>query len=128
MFLWSYRNTKGTREKQEIGWEHEHIYKHVNAQSSARVLDSLLQCFCVSIVITFSRMLSRVVFSKTPFPQSSCIYELHTNGHTPIRQSFKLENNFSTVGKSFLNLMKLWFVCLVAKYCKCGNVVTLFPA
>ena len=28
-------------------------------------------------------------------------------GHSPIRQSFKLEFNFSTVGKSFLNLVKL---------------------
>ena len=27
--------------------------------------------------------------------------------HSPIRQSFKLENNFSAVGKSFLNLVKL---------------------
>ena len=27
--------------------------------------------------------------------------------HSPIRQTFKLENNFSTVGKSFLNLVKL---------------------
>ena len=27
--------------------------------------------------------------------------------HSPIIQSFKLENNFSTVGKSFLNLVKL---------------------
>ena len=31
-----------------------------------------------------------------------------TNGPFPIRQSFKLENNFGTVGgKSFLNLVKL---------------------
>ena len=27
--------------------------------------------------------------------------------HSPIRQTFKFENNFSTVGKSFLNLVKL---------------------
>ena len=27
--------------------------------------------------------------------------------HSPIRQTFKFENNFSTVGKSFLNLGKL---------------------
>ena len=27
--------------------------------------------------------------------------------HSPIRLTFKLENNFSTVGKSFLNLVKL---------------------
>ena len=27
--------------------------------------------------------------------------------HFPIRQTFKFENNFSTVGKSFLNLVKL---------------------
>ena len=26
--------------------------------------------------------------------------------HSPIRQTFKFENNFSTVGKSFLNLVK----------------------
>ena len=29
------------------------------------------------------------------------------NGPFPIRQTFKFENNFSTVGKSFLNLVKL---------------------
>ena len=27
--------------------------------------------------------------------------------HSPVRQSFKFENNFSTVGKDFLNLEKL---------------------
>ena len=27
--------------------------------------------------------------------------------HSPIRQTFKFENNFSTVAKSFLNLVKL---------------------
>ena len=27
--------------------------------------------------------------------------------YSPIRQTFKFENNFSTVGKSFLNLVKL---------------------
>ena len=71
--------------------------------------------------------------------------------HSPIRQSFKLDNNFSTVGKNLLNLVKLGN--LVAKYCKmskyspvkfanfvyfcithgkalplCENEVTLFPA
>ena len=36
--------------------------------------------------------------------------------HSPIRQTFIFENNFSTVGKSVLNLVKL--SSLVAKYCK----------
>ena len=36
--------------------------------------------------------------------------------HSLIRQTFKFENNFSTVGKSFPNLVKLW--SLVLKYCK----------
>ena len=36
--------------------------------------------------------------------------------HSPIRQTFKFENNFSTVRKSFLNLVKLR--SLVVKYCK----------
>ena len=40
--------------------------------------------------------------------------------HSPIRQTFKLENNFSTVGKSFLNLVKLG--SLVAKYCKMSKI------
>ena len=70
--------------------------------------------------------------------------------HSPIRQSFKLENNFSTVGKSFLSLVKeVWLQNIVkcGKYSPvkfanfvyisithgkalplCGNVVTLFPA
>ena len=42
------------------------------------------------------------------------IYEVSME-HSPIRQTFKFENNFSTVGKSFLNLVKLR--SLVAKYC-----------
>ena len=36
--------------------------------------------------------------------------------HSSIRQTFKFVNNFSTVGKSFLNLVK--WLSSVAKYCK----------
>ena len=36
--------------------------------------------------------------------------------HSPIRQTFKFENNFSTIRKHFLNLVKL--CSLVVKYCK----------
>ena len=32
---------------------------------------------------------------------------LQVMDHSPIRQTFKFVNNFSTVGKSFLNLVKL---------------------
>ena len=43
-----------------------------------------------------------------------------TMDHSPIRQTFKFENNFSTVGKSFLNLVKLR--SLVVKYCKMWKI------
>ena len=43
--------------------------------------------------------------------------------HSPIRQAFKFENNFSTVRKSFLNLVKLW--SLVVKYCKMSKYSNL---
>ena len=39
---------------------------------------------------------------------------------SPLRQTFKFENNFSTIGKSFLNLVKLW--SLVVKYCKMSKI------
>ena len=38
--------------------------------------------------------------------------------HSPIRQTFKFENNFSTAGKSVLNLAKR----LVVKYCEMSKI------
>ena len=38
--------------------------------------------------------------------------------HSPIRQTFKFENNFSATGKSFLTLVKR----LVVKYCKMSRI------
>ena len=46
--------------------------------------------------------------------------KIDTMDHSPIRQTFKFENNFSTIGKSFLNLVKL--LSLVAKCRKYSNV------
>ena len=43
-------------------------------------------------------------------PVSCCVIIIIiecTVDHSPIMQTFKFENNFSTVGKSLLNLLKL---------------------
>ena len=54
-----------------------------------------------------SKFVPSSLYLKHYLNQKSKYKTLNAMDHSPIRQTFKLENDFSTVRKSFLNLVKM---------------------